>query len=180
MLYEHKNSNKKGWGIASVFVLVVCNFVRNSDQFSPVGRFFLILLLLGVIVFGFYIANILDKRFMPQWQEAELAAQQAQEEAQKIYQASYKALSFLPEEYQYPLATGYLVKMVMTNRASTLAEALNLYDEQLHRWRIENAYEQMLAQQQEQANLLRDIDANSQVAAVASTANTIFNFVRKL
>ena len=48
-------------------------------------------------------------------------------------------LEFLPAEYRDGIAVTYMTKLLRDNRASDLKEALGLYDQQLHRWKLEGA-----------------------------------------
>ena len=97
-------------------------------------------------------------------------AKAEREAAARILAVNQDALAFLPEDYWYPLATGYLLKMVETDRADTLREALAMLDEQLHRWKMEDAQAQILAEQQAQTALLREIHSDTSFTAVAAAA----------
>ena len=95
--------------------------------------------------------------------------------AQKIFDANAEHMAFLPADYWYPIATDYLIKMVQTGRAATLSEALDKYDEQLHRWKLEEASAQMLAMQQQQAAHLANIQRNTGISAVADVVTAAIN-----
>ena len=86
-----------------------------------------------------------------------------------VIQENVSEIIFLPDEYCYPLATGYLVKCVQQQRANSLQEALDKFDEQLHRWTLEANQQEMLRQQQlqsQQLNAIRhSIDFNTAVTA---------------
>lgn len=100
--------------------------------------------------------------------------------AQQIFDDNVDDLAFLPVDYWYPLATEYLVKVVRADRADTLAEALSMFDEQLHRWKIEEANAEIVAQQRAQTANLKSIRKSSKVSAIANTANAIVNISSKL
>lgn len=51
---------------------------------------------------------------------------------------------FLPEKYRYHFAACYICEYVANGRANNLSEAMNQYEEQLHRWKMENMQEQLL------------------------------------
>ncbi len=93
----------------------------------------------------------------------------------KILKDNYEDLKFLPEDYWYPLATGYLVKIISTRRADSLKEALDMFDAQLHRWKVEEANAEMVAQQQAQTAHLKSIRTSSKINAVANVMNTMNN-----
>ncbi len=80
-------------------------------------------------------------------------------------------LSIIPPDYRYPIASSYILKMVSSDRADEMREALSLYDEQLHRWKIENTQSAMLAEQMRQTETLKSINKRSGVSAAASVIN---------
>lgn len=87
---------------------------------------------------------------------------------------------FLPADYWYPMATEYLIKVVAAHRADSLKEALDLFDAQLHRWRVEEANNAILAQQQLQTAHLASIRTSSKISAAANVTNTLLNFANSL
>lgn len=101
-------------------------------------------------------------------------------QARKILDDNYQALSFLPDDYWYPMATNYLVKAIASRRVQSLGEALDRFDAQLHRWKVEEANANLLAQQQLQTDHLRSIRVSSKVSAAANVTNTVFNIASRL
>lgn len=95
--------------------------------------------------------------------------------AQKIFEDNAADLSVLPVDYWYPLAIESLIKLLQSNRADDLRQALNLFDEQAHRWKIEEANSQILQMQQMQTAHLNSIRKSSKVSAVANTASAFAN-----
>lgn len=77
--------------------------------------------------------------------------------ADKIAQENEAVLSILPSQYRYPLASNYIVELFANGRATTLPEALDKYEEQLHRWKMERAMQQELALQAAQLQILSNI-----------------------
>lgn len=106
-------------------------------------------------------------------------AQEERAAAQEIFAENDTALSFLPDDYWYPLATAYLVKAIASGRVTTLGEALDRFDAQLHRWRVEEANAELLSQQQAQTAHLRSIRTSSKVNAAANVTNAIFNIASR-
>ena len=88
------------------------------------------------------------------------------------------ALAFLPEDYWFPMATEYLVKVVRTGRAADLNGALDLCDTYLHRCRLEESSARILEEQQAQSEALRSINTTSKINAAANAANAIGNMAR--
>lgn len=87
---------------------------------------------------------------------------------------------FLSQEYFYPLATGYLVQCVQQRRASTLQEALDKYDEQLHRWKMESNQQQILQQQRIQAQQLNAIKDSVNCNTAVTVAGFAASFLSRL
>lgn len=67
-----------------------------------------------------------------------------------------RVLYFLPDIYRTRLATAYMERTVRTGRADSLKEAMNLYEEQLHRWRLEEQGRQLLQQKEMQTAMIQD------------------------
>lgn len=86
----------------------------------------------------------------------------------------FPEIQIVPSNYRYVIAVQYIVESFQNRRADTLKEAINLYEEQLHRWKLENASEQMLTLQRQQMSELNKINANTTVSAIANTI-TAFN-----
>lgn len=107
---------------------------------------------------------------------------QATEQAagEDVFARNLEKVRFLPADYWYPMATEYLIKVVAAGRADSLKEALNLFDAQLHRWRVEEANNAILAQQQLQTAHLASIRTSSKVSAAANVTNTLLRFANSL
>mgnify|MGYP006874680889 CR=1 FL=1 len=105
-------------------------------------------------------------------------AQKERDAAQQIFEENYEVLSFLPDDYWYPMATSYLVKAIASKRVETLGDALDRFDAQLHRWKVEEANAAILAQQQAQTEHLKSIRTSSKVNATANVVNAAANIAR--
>ncbi|MCC8079306.1 MAG: hypothetical protein LIO57_04495 [Oscillospiraceae bacterium] len=103
-----------------------------------------------------------------------------QNRAQQFLNEHTDELSVLPNDYWYPMATDFLVKVVQSGRAGTLGEAIDRYEEQLHRWKVEDQNAQIIAQQQEQVTQLQSIKSSSRVSAAANVANAFINFAEHI
>ena len=97
-----------------------------------------------------------------------------------ILRQNAEALAFIPESYRYPLAVSWFIKFAQEGRAPTMQAALDRFDEQQHRWRMENAQRNMLQlqrQQTEQLNAIRnDINWNTAITSIGVAANFISRF----
>lgn len=75
-------------------------------------------------------------------------------------------LGIIPPNYRYALAVQYIYESMLNMRARNLTEAINLYEEQLHRWRIEDAQQRMV-------ELARQQTVAAQVSAAANVASAV-------
>lgn len=148
------------------------------------GQFLSLLISLGSIVAGVSVGTRgyrKEKTSLEAQIRSHRAAIQAERtQARKIFDENYQVLSFLPDDYWYPMATNYLVKAIASRRVQTLGEALDRFDAQLHRWKVEEANANLLAQQQAQTAHLKSISTSSKVNAAANVTNAIFNIASRL
>ena len=163
--------------IGNVLVSLLGNiaiFVMMVNSISQFGG-----LALGIIL-GYSIYKKGQGEFKAESAKRQKAIEKEKAASQQIFDNNVNDLAFLPVDYWYPLATEYLVKVVQADRANTLAEALSMFDEQLHRWKIEEANAEIVAQQKAQTANLNSIRKSSKVSAIANTANAIVNISSKL
>ena len=80
-------------------------------------------------------------------------------------------MEFIPEGYRFDVAINYMAKMVYDDRADTLRNALDRFDEQMHRWKMENAQEEFLKIQALQLKQLNDLKAISFATGVGVWMN---------
>ena len=163
--------------IGNVLVSLLGNiafFVMMINSLSQFGG-----LALGIIL-GYSIYKKGQGEFKAESAKRQKAIEKEKAASQQIFDNNVNDLAFLPVDYWYPLATEYLVKVVQADRANTLAEALSMFDEQLHRWKIEEANAEIVAQQKAQTANLNSIRKSSKVSAIANTANAIVNISSKL
>ena len=119
--------------IGNVLVSLLGNiaiFVMMVNSISQFGG-----LALGIIL-GYSIYKKGQGEFKAESAKRQKAIEKEKAAAQQIFDNNVNDLAFLPVDYWYPLATEYLVKVVQADRANSLAEALSMFDEQLHRWKI--------------------------------------------
>ena len=90
--------------------------------------------------------------------ELTASADTEDEEGYRIISQNADLLRLLPSEYLYPLATEYIAKMINSDRADSIKEALSMYDEQQHRWTMEQNMSNMMNLQISQLNALRNIE----------------------
>jgi len=74
----------------------------------------------------------------------------------------------IPEYYRCSLALETMQKFVKTRRASTWKECVNLFEEQLHRWRIEMNSEESVRLQRDMLQYSRATARNTRATAIFS------------
>lgn len=87
----------------------------------------------------------------------------------------------LPRDYRYYYAAQFFEKALSNYRADSMKEAVNLFEEYLHRQNLENQNQQMLINNQRQNQMLANIEADSASAARGSNmaaAFSVLNFMR--
>ena len=91
-----------------------------------------------------------------------------------IAQSNKALISSVPANYRYPMATNYIYEVFRDGRVNTLNEALNMYDTQLHRWKMEKMGEKMLTEQQRQTTIMKVIAANTEWTDLGATLDWLF------
>ncbi|MDW2796486.1 hypothetical protein RZO55_02680 [Clostridium boliviensis] len=114
---------------------------------------FLSSICIGILYFP--IALLLGiKRARKDLEKAVARSNELKQRIESVIKEKIEIISLIPEKYRYPLATSYLTEVIECGRADTMKEALNLYEEQLHRWRMENKMNEVLKKQQNNNSLL--------------------------
>lgn len=88
------------------------------------------------------------------------------------------SIQVIPPDYQYSLATEYIYSCILNQRAATIGEAVNLYEDQLHKWKMEQMQSKLLeigVQQQYTLNKIRQADT---ISAAANVATAVFAGMR--
>ena len=93
--------------------------------------------------------------------------------ANRILGSNEDKLAFLSGEYRSVRAIDYIINVLHAGRAQDLNQALAMCDEQMHRWKLEEANEAMYAEMMSQSRRLKNIDR-------ATTADAVVNLMRVL
>lgn len=91
-----------------------------------------------------------------------------------IAQSNKELISSVPANYRYPMATNYIYEVFRDGRVNNINEALNMYDTQLHRWKMEKMGEKMLTEQQRQTTIMKVIAANTEWSDFGATLDWLF------
>ena len=97
------------------------------------------------------------------------------DKADKVFEEHENVIMFIPPDYRYPLALETMLGFVKNLRASTWEKCVDLYEEQLYRWK-------MLENSAENIRIQSEIRGLTKRAADSATAAAIFsglNFVLK-
>lgn len=103
-----------------------------------------------------------ETQIKPQIDESQSNLDSLRKNLTTFAQDNHHVVEFLPATYRNPQATSFMLLAVSNGRADTLKEAINLYEEQLHRWKLEQ-YARQGAEAQEYCALAMD-ELNSRQA----------------
>ena len=95
------------------------------------------------------------------------------EKKNKVMKNLTPVIHILPPNYRYALAADYIYQCFLNSRAYTIQEAVNLYEEQLHRWKMENTQEMMIALQRQQNSDINTMKIFTGITAAASVATAL-------
>ena len=95
----------------------------------------------------------------PQMEKCLDEIEEIKEAMEKFGETNKHLLAFLPSKYRNLEATSYMLMVVSDGRAETLKEAMNLYEEQLHRWKMEDLAQKNAEIQEYMADALDELNA---------------------
>lgn len=94
----------------------------------------------------------------------------------EFYNTGYKPALIIPPKYRYPLAIEYIIECFENNRADNMRDAVNLYEQQVHNWRVENYLDQIKLMQWQQRIALQNLEYISKITASAAAVSAINSF----
>ncbi len=100
----------------------------------------------------------------------------AKAQLQQIVSIHRNDFKMFPKEYIYPLALEYFINVISSGRADNMKEAMNSYEDQVHKWKMENLAESSLLAQQEAAAIAAFNATVNTVSAAANVATAIHTF----
>lgn len=68
-----------------------------------------------------------------------------------------KVLDIVPENYATPMCVNCIYKYLLNRRADSMKEAINLFEEEQHRWRVEENQQQMYEEYQREIQNMKDV-----------------------
>ena len=131
--------------VAPIFALIFAAIIGSNLSIIP---FWLILIIATVLIFVASHSGKVNRK-----QTLANQCNLAYEQYQNTLKLHYGKLAFLPPDYRYEEAIQCFYKYVKNSRANDIQQAMNLYEEEMHRLRIENAQLAMLREQQRQSSI---------------------------
>ena len=164
------------WYPAGVVIMLICfAIIGAADAMGLTGVVDLFLKMTGngsiilvflvvswLAVFGItFIFPCKDKKLLAEADIKEQLADTKRQDINKLVAKSAKELSVLAPKYRYPTASEFVVELFDLGRASTLPEAYDKLEEQLHRWRMEESMSSMISLQMTHLEFLGRIEFNT-------------------
>lgn len=132
--------------------MVLISTIQKLQIFLPIGT-------IALIIFISALGCLLVRTMM--YHRAKKRADLITNEITGCLKENEGYIELIPQKYRYPLACNYMAEVIQCGRADNLKEAMNLYEEQLHRWKIEKQMGNILdAQQRNNAALWALVGAN--------------------
>lgn len=140
--------------LISFFSLIISSSIKSEGKESLMSNlsFFLYI---GIIVLGVYFINKHKKKTGSGSEVEKLAEEKERILDNYIKENNTPELYYLPEKYRYYSAAHYIKECIENKRAHNLTDAINLYEEQLHRWQMENYQQAMYILNQQQMAIIR-------------------------
>lgn len=153
------------WLPAAILSILLYSFLgeigieyKNDERILSVSWVFFF------IIIEFFVFQILNNRRIKKQQKHQnlvnLYLSKAKEKenlAIEIAQINETTLEIIPPQYRYPSAMNYIEELFLNERATTVPEALDKFEEQLHRWRVEQGLSQTLEAISLQTKALKNI-----------------------
>lgn len=180
---QEENARRQKWGIKRRIAFSLKGLIGASVA----GFFLRVILWLKikselVLVFPFIAAfaviiavwKPIDKLFagkspVPEWEaEKNRRLQELAERIEYVASSNIEAINALPRDYRYYYAASFLEQALANYRADSMKEALNLYEDHVHKLKMESYQAENLRINQEQAGMIAEIERNTHQSAVAN------------
>lgn len=146
-----------------VFVIAFCRIVYTYPTEPPDPQYVLLNELLKPAILSFVITAIFyfpialylgRKNAKKDLENVINRSDELKESIKAILYEKNEIISIIPEKYRYPLAANFFTEVLENGRADSMKEAMNLFEEQLHRWKMENKMDRVLKNQQIESTAL--------------------------
>lgn len=146
-------------------MVIIMTIVRSAPTIFQIPYKYMPLALLPTII-SVVILCILKPRRKRRKQEYLEKIKFVNDELITIIKMHGKTMEVLPEAYRYYSAALYVHQVLVNARADSLKEALNLYEDQLHRWKMENAQNQLIMIASQQKATMDAIELSTTLSAI--------------
>ena len=106
--------------------------------------------------------------------------EQISQDIYRVAMENQELISLMPRDYRYYDAVAFFENALANGRADSMKEAINLYEEYLHRQNMELNSRQVLEQSRMQSAMLSNIEQSSQEAAFNSAIAAGFSVLTYL
>ena len=172
-----------------IFLIVGMSMIANGETFNEISvviAIVIITLLLFIVAIIRLIKNNKDSHhtyeneIKPKITEGQIEIKEIKEGAEKYEETYGYLLDFLPVKYRNLEATSFMLMAVTDQRAETLKEAMNLYEEQLHRWKVEDAVQKNIEMQQYMADAIDELNSRQAETNAHLSAIEQYEFIEYL
>lgn len=169
--------------VSIITTIIVRSLFPNSDYMQPIsGLIAGTLVSVGLIIIGIaidVISNIVRKRkIAAELDEATKENERLLNEFQFLLTENEEKIKIVPKGYFYPMAIEYFIEVFGNGRAESWKNAMDLFEEQVHRWRIEDMTRASMVAQQQTAMNSAVIRANTAISASANVATAISSILK--
>lgn len=106
--------------------------------------------------------------------------QRISDQIEQIATDNADVISAMPRDYRYYEAAQFFENALENGRADNMKEAVNLYEDNLHKLRMENYNHQLLFANEQQSRMLAEIEAREKSIERTTNANLAFNLFQYL
>lgn len=189
---DGKLQYRVGLGVVGLFMWILLRSLYKALKDAPeaLGVFVMIVYLIFCIVVIVPVRRKLkkkvDERYAAPPDEEENYQKQLDAISKEIYNttiSNQEIINKLPRDYRYYDAAVYFEKALANGQAESMKEAINLYEEHMHRMALEEDSKIALEQSRRQSAMLADIqDSSRQTAKNSAIAATfsVLNFMDSL
>lgn len=127
--------------------------------------------------------KLLDKKHQSTNQQIDSMKPQMEQISREIYRVTtenQEQINLMPRDYRYYDAVSFFENALTNGRADSLKEAINLYEEHIHRQNMELNSRQILHQNRMQSEMLANIEQSAQQAAVNTGITATFTILQYL
>ena len=176
-----------GGGVGTFFVLdFIFIFLVNNGLLWNVGVYIVCSFIASFGVYFFLKRRVQTKQDVENREESQQVDTKIAAISREIYNYTVQnqaVIDVLPRDYRYYDAAEFFESALANGRADSMKEAINLYELHLHQLQMESNSRQMLEQQRMQSNMLANIEASANSAAMNSgiaATFSVLNFISRV